>query len=68
MDWSHVIGELSALGYTQPAIAKECGCAQATISDLSRGATKNPSFPTGQALLQLLERAKAEGDKQKASA
>lgn len=60
MNWPNVIGELSELGYTQPRIAEECNCGQATVSDLARGETTDPRFTTAQALLDLLERARRE--------
>jgi len=60
MNWVQVIGELVNLGYTQPRIADECKCGQATISDLARGATSNPRFTTAQALLALLTRARRQ--------
>lgn len=63
MDWTKVIGELVDLGYTQPQIAKECNCGQATVSDLSRGETGNPRFSTAKALLDLLARARRSARK-----
>lgn len=66
MDWTKVIGELVDLGYTQPQIAKECNCGQATVSDLARGKTENPHFNIAQALLALRERARLEPVKARA--
>lgn len=68
MNWTHVISELGKLGYSQPRIAQECACAQATVSDLATGETKNPRFNTAQALLDLLEKARAAAGKQKRAA
>lgn len=67
MDWKQVIGELTAHGYTQPEIAEQCDCGQATVSDLATGKTTNPKFNTAQALLALRDRARKEA-KRKARA
>lgn len=67
MNWQDLIGELSQLGYSQPQIAEKCGCGQATVSDLARGITANPSFKIGKGLTDLLKRARREA-KQKSGA
>lgn len=68
MDWTKVIGELSALGYTQPQIAERCKCVQGTISDLARGHIKDPRFTIADGLLKLLEQARRdEAKRQKSS-
>ena len=55
MDWKQIIAEIQRHGQmTQPQIAEKCGCGQATISDLVNGATKQPRWPLGAALLDLL--------------
>jgi transcriptional regulator with XRE-family HTH domain len=58
MDWTSLIAELTQLGYTQPEIAKQCGCGQATISDLASGKTKEPRHSLGEDLRRLLEKAR----------
>ena len=56
MDWKNVIAEIQRHGQmTQPQIAEKVGCGQATISDLVNGATKQPRWPLGDALLDLLK-------------
>lgn len=52
-DWPAVVRALVASGLTQPQIAQQCGCGQATLSDLVRGKTKEPRYSTGFALLRL---------------
>ena len=55
MDWKNVIAEIQSHGkMTQPQIAEKVGCGQATISDLVNGGTKQPRWPLGDALLDLL--------------
>ena len=56
MNWSNVIAELQAAGWSQPQIAAECGCAQSTISDLAGGRTKDPRYTIGEKLKQLADR------------
>lgn len=54
MDWKNIIAEIQRHGeLTQPQIAHAVGCAQATISDLVNGATKQPRYPLGVALIEL---------------
>lgn len=53
MDWKQIISELQARGYTQPQIARYCGCGQASISDLATGKTSQPRYSLGELLLQL---------------
>ena len=60
MNWAEVISELKSLGYTQPMVAEECGCAQSTVSDLAKGNTEDPRHSTGEALRALLIRARKE--------
>lgn len=60
MDWTKVIGELADMGYTQPKIATECLCGQATVSDLASGKTTDPRFGTALMLLALLHKARIE--------
>jgi transcriptional regulator with XRE-family HTH domain len=47
MDWKKIISDLSESGITQIAMAERCKCAQSTISEISKGKIKNPSFTTG---------------------
>lgn len=55
VDWVLVLKGLKAVGVTQPEIAKFCDCAQATVSDIARGDTKDPRFTTGARLLLLAQ-------------
>ena len=56
MDWKNVIADIQRHGQmTQPQIAEKVGCGQATISDLVNGATKQPRYPLGAALVELLQ-------------
>jgi transcriptional regulator with XRE-family HTH domain len=54
MDWTKIIAEIQKHGYSQPQIAAICGCAQATVSDLASGMTKDPRHSLGQRLQELL--------------
>ena len=67
MNWSNVISELQAAGWSQPQIAAECGCAQSTISDLARGSTKDPRYTIGEKLKQLADKVLAGATNQEAS-
>lgn len=60
MDWPAVIAELQQLGMKQPQIAAACGCRQSTVSELARGATKDPRHSTGEALRKLLDTKRGE--------
>lgn len=53
MDWRKLIAELVATGLTQSQIATRCGVGQGTVSDLYRGATRQPTYEFGDALLRL---------------
>jgi predicted XRE-type DNA-binding protein len=53
MNWTVVIADIQAAGWSQPRIAAECGCAQSTISDLAAGRTKDPRYTIGEALKRL---------------
>lgn len=55
MDWKQLLARLAAGGLTQVVIAERCGVAQSTISALSRGETKSPSFELGAALQKLVD-------------
>lgn len=59
MDWKSLIAELQRSGLSQPRIAAECGCGQATISDLASGTTKDPRHTLGEALKELAKRVRA---------
>lgn len=64
MDWKKLLSDLQAAGYTQTRIAERCEVSQSTVSDLARGATKQPSFDFGSRLLALkteMEQAAAAG-------
>lgn len=56
MDWKKIITDIMAAGITQPQIAKQCGCSQATVSELATGATSQPRYSLGAALLVLHKR------------
>lgn len=56
MNWKTTISEIQAHGLTQPQIAAQCGCAQATINDLANEKTREPRHSLGQSLLKLKER------------
>lgn len=53
MDWPATIEKLLKGGWTQKRLAEACGCAQATISDLARGKTADPSYAVGKELERL---------------
>lgn len=54
MDWKQIIkGIKTQRGMTQVQIASAVGCAQATISGLELGTTKQPTYALGVALLNL---------------
>lgn len=53
MDWKTLLKELDDAGFTQTRIAAHCGVAQSTVSDLARGASKEPSFAFGAKLVEL---------------
>jgi hypothetical protein len=54
MDWPATISKLLKNGWTQVRLAEHCNCAQSTISDLSSGKTKHPSYPVGKELESLV--------------
>jgi predicted XRE-type DNA-binding protein len=53
VDWTNLLRELTATGFTQKQIAERCGVAQSTISDLQRGASKEPSYQLGARLVAM---------------
>jgi transcriptional regulator with XRE-family HTH domain len=55
MNWPDLIKRLQAQGLTQVEVARRCGVAQSTVSDLAGGRTKSPGFELGAALLRLVE-------------
>ena len=55
MNWKSHIAALQAAGLTQKQIAEACNCAQTTVSDLSTGASKQPGYELGAALIALLD-------------
>lgn len=59
MDWTSLLKDLATAGLSQTRIAELCGSSQTTISDLSRGHVKNPSYRIGAALMVLHEKVKA---------
>lgn len=60
MDWKSLIAELQAFGLSQGVIAERCRCGQSTISELSKGVTKDPRHSIGEALRRLVEEKRAE--------
>ncbi len=52
-NWTAILEDLRARGWTQVKLAERIGCAQASISDLARGATTDPGYRFGEALLAL---------------
>lgn len=50
-----LLSGLIAAGMRQPEIAQHVGCGQSTISDLMRGATKEPRYSLGQKILTLAQ-------------
>ena len=56
MDFKQLIADLMAAGISQPQIAKQCGCAQATVSELASGVNKQPRYTLGAALVALHKR------------
>lgn len=58
MKWQTVITDIKAgLGITQAQLAKRIGVAQASISELERGVSKDPRYTTGSALMDLHRKA-----------
>ena len=53
MNWNNLIFELQSAGITQSEMAMECGCSQATISELLCNPTKQPAHPLGEALIKI---------------
>lgn len=53
MDFKRILSDLQRAGLTQAEIAAACKYSQSGISDLARGATAQPRFGVGQALLAL---------------
>lgn len=69
MNWKIVIADIQRHGQmTQPQIAEKVGCGQATISDLVNGATKQPRYPLGVALVELLKSVSHNDTVEKAAA
>jgi predicted XRE-type DNA-binding protein len=56
MNWNQLIKDIQDTGFSQVQIATHCGCGQATISELARGITVQPSYAIGQALVALHKR------------
>ena len=64
MNWKTIIADIQRHGeLTQPQIAEKVGCSQATISDLVNGATKQPRYPLGAALIDLLDSLRQPAEK-----
>lgn len=56
MDFKALLADLQRAGLTQTQIAEACACRQSTVSDLARGATDQPRFSVGNALIKLHKR------------
>ena len=59
MNFQTAIIELTELGYTQTAIAAECGCAKSTITEIKQGVITRPSFDLGYKLAEMHKKAVA---------
>lgn len=53
MDWPQLIKELADAKVTQAQIAEACGVTQSTVSEVSRGIIKSPSYTFGTRLIAL---------------
>lgn len=53
VDFQRLVADLVRAGITQPQIAAGVGCGQSTISDLIRGATREPRYALGQRLIAI---------------
>lgn len=53
VDWPALLRGLKAAGVTQPEIALQLNCGQATVSDIARGKTTDPRFTLAAGLLRL---------------
>lgn len=53
MQWKNLLADLKSRGWTQVQIAARVGVSQSTISELSRGEVKDPSYGLGRALEDL---------------
>jgi hypothetical protein len=53
--WQKLLLDLKANGFTQAAIAEECGSTQTTISSIASGVTKDPGYALGAALTRLAD-------------
>jgi transcriptional regulator len=60
MDWSKLLSELRAWGWTQVQIGAECGASQATVSALQRGTQPATTWEIGDKILRLHARVKGE--------
>lgn len=58
MNWTSLLKDLADAGLSQTRIAELCGSSQTTISDLSRGQVKDPSYRLGAALTALHQQVK----------
>lgn len=66
MNFKDTIADLIGLGFTQTAIAAECGCAKSTINELKTGVTTMPSFDIGYKLAEMHKKAVAADRRKKA--
>ena len=55
MDWKKLLSELRAKGWTQQLIANRVGASQASVSDLYRGKTTNPTYELARSIELLHE-------------
>lgn len=55
MNWPELLEALRKRGWTQALLADRLGIAQSAVSDLRRGATKDPKHSTGESIRALLE-------------
>jgi transcriptional regulator with XRE-family HTH domain len=58
-NWQELIAYLCSRGWTQMQIAARVDVSQSVISDLARGASKEPRFSTADGLMRLHRSVKA---------
>lgn len=52
-NWQSLVSELISSGMTQHSIAASVGIKQPSLRSILIGATKNPSYPVGQKIIDL---------------
>jgi len=64
MNFQALLTDLKALGYTQTAIAKRCGCSIPAINDLISGKSHMPSYRLGSNIIELHSEAQKKAKRQ----